>query len=233
MFTKIALASALAAFLAAPKTADAATFTYEMTLQFIGDQIGELHTPDMGPVCYRHQSCFPDDVRLPLGHFNYLTPGEVVAAAFLIRANGPGDTSVTATFDGAPMPAYAHANGPFVQNLGTDDLKLMWHRWAPDGWATLDLALRTLTTNDEGEGSSYFPGCTGQRPGFPDGFCGYYGYNSEFSILGYRILDENMNVVSEMPIVPVGASISFAAAGLAGFGALRLAGRRRNRETAG
>ncbi|MFC4668672.1 hypothetical protein ACFO5X_08915 [Seohaeicola nanhaiensis] len=233
MFTKIALASALAAFLAAPKTADAATFTYEMTLQFIGDQIGELHTPDMGPVCYRHQSCFPDDVRLPLGYFNYLTPGQVLSAAFLITENGLTGANLTATFDGAPMPAYGHGNTPYVRNLGTENLKIDWSGPTTSDWANLDLARRGLTTSAEGEGSSYRSGCSGQPEGFPDGFCGYYGYNSEFSILGYRILDENMNVVSEMPIVPVGASISFAAAGLAGFGALRLVGRRRNRESAG
>jgi hypothetical protein len=198
--------------------AQSATVSYAVDAIFENDGVYELGTPD-GSTCYYGEDCYPRGFRLqgdPThdgGYWSGLTYGDRVS----IRVSfDPDDINAAPECD---IAGWTDCGDFITLRNGPDDqgrVDVEFIRTAPTS------AFRFDTFNDiaayEGEAGSYFLSpCSEASPnqiGLPSGYCDFWGYFAEFSIL------DSDNTQSIVP-VPVSPTLPLLAGALIGLGLLR------------
>ncbi|MEM7720304.1 MAG: PEP-CTERM sorting domain-containing protein [Pseudomonadota bacterium] len=163
--------------------AQAATFKYNLI--FDGDSIGELQRPLGEDRCFPGDPCFPANYRIPFGFFGDLSIGQNVTGTVKL-----GDLTIA----GRRLPVEVFGTGPddFI-GIGQEE--------------GVSFKNGKISFGHPGIFSNVSEFCEPELApaGLPDGFCGYFYYEAEFTITG----------VSEIPL-PASGLLLLAGLGLMG-----------------
>lgn len=212
---KYKVISAVAVLLPLSTVAGAATLDYQVDAIFQSDSALELGRPD-GSTCYSGDACYPAGFRLQGdgnqdrgGYWSGLNYGDRITAVFSFdpdNISAPSSCDIAGWSDCGDLINIRS----FSDSDGKTDSE--WFRDAPT--SSLRFNLFDGYIRYEGEAGSYLmSGCSLTDPahdGMPDGFCDYFGYMAEFSIV-------STTIKGPTPI-PLPASLPILASGLAGFG---------------
>ncbi|MEO9825503.1 MAG: VPLPA-CTERM sorting domain-containing protein [Paracoccaceae bacterium] len=166
--------------------AQATTYTFDLLFQ--SDNVFELQSGF--DTCVINEACYPDDFRLPDGFFADLAPGERTTATVDLDAGTAriADWDVAGSlFPDAGSLAYFFSNAPIGSTVFTND------------------TVAVLSEGPVGYNAGGF--CYSNTPaaGLPNGFCGFYGYEANFEVLG----------VTEVPL-PAASLMLVSAIGILG-----------------
>lgn len=183
VFACLALAFAL--------PAHATTYTFD--LLFENDSVFELQSGF--ETCSSGSDCYPDDFRLANGFFADLEPGERTTAVVDLTAGtakiADWDVVGTLTSDASALANF-FSSVPIGSAVFTDD------------------SVSVMSEGPQGSNAGGFCDPSTQAADLPDGFCGFYGYQASFEVLGFEVLG-----VTEVPL-PASALMLLAGIGLLG-----------------
>ncbi len=184
------LYAALAILCASP--AFATTFTFD--LRFESDFALELQSSFYDDTsCSIGQECYPSDFRLSNGYFADLQPGDIVTAEVNLEEGTAkiGDFSIFGNL--------VRGSDAIAEFLSNDPMGIT--RFEADKVTFINEGPRGLNP-----GAICNPGQT--QPGLPDGFCGFFGYQANFTVLS--VTDSSLSVVP----LPAGGLLLFSGLGL-------------------